>query len=112
MTTTLEERQRLLATRDLPVDLVRVCCVLAVVVLHSLMLGLVVGPDGQVVWRNVLQAQPWFPVASWFGQLMPLFFVLGGFASWQGWSSVERRGGGAADFLRPRLLRLATPALA
>ena len=111
MTTTLEERQRLLATRDLPVDLVRVCCVLAVVVLHSLMLGLVVAPDGSVGWRNVLQSQPWFPVASWFGQLMPLFFLLGGFASWQGWASVERRGGGARDFLRPRLLRLGTPAL-
>ena len=111
MTTTLDERRRLLATRDLSVDLVRVCCVLAVVVLHSLMLGLVVEPDGSVGWRNVLQGQPWFPVASWFGQLMPLFFVLGGFASWQGWASVERRGGGARDFLRPRLLRLGTPAL-
>ena len=67
---------------------------LAVVVLHSLMLGLVVEQDGTVGWRNVLQALSWFSVASWFGQLMPLFFLLGGFASWQGWASVERRGGG------------------
>ncbi len=59
-----------------------------------------------------MQAQPWFPVASWFGQIMPVFFVLGGFASLKSWRSVQRRGGSAADFYRARLLRLASPALA
>ena len=108
-TLTAVDRQRLLAGRDLSVDLVRVCCVLLVVVLHSLMLGLTVGPDGAIGWRNVVQEQPWFAVGSWFGQLMPLFFVVGGFASWQGWASTVRRGGGGADFFRTRLLRLGTP---
>ena len=41
---------------------------------------------------------------------MPLFFVVGGFASWQGWRSTVRRGGGGAEFFRARLLRLGTPA--
>lgn len=109
---TLTERQRqALATRDLSVDLVRTACVLAVVVLHSLMTGLTQGQDGGIVWRNELQEQAWFPVASWFGQLMPLFFVLGGFAGWQGWASVQRRGGTPRDFVRTRVLRLATPLL-
>ena len=107
---TTEDRQRLLAGRDLSVDLVRVCCVLLVVVLHSLMLGLTVGPDGAIGWRNVVQAEPWFAIGSWFGQLMPLFFVVGGFASWQGWRSTVRKGGGGAEFFRARLLRLGTPA--
>ncbi|GAA2752836.1 acyltransferase family protein [Amnibacterium kyonggiense] len=107
---TAADRQRLLAGRDLSVDLVRVCCVLLVVVLHSLMLGLTVGPAGAIGWRNVVQEQPWFAVASWFGQLMPLFFVVGGFASWQGWRSTQRKGGTGADFFRARLLRLGTPA--
>lgn len=109
---TTTERQQLLARRDLSVDLVRVCCVLLVVVLHSLMLGITVQPDGAVGWRNIVQEQPWFPVASWFGQLMPLFFVVGGFASWQGWASTVRRGGGGAEYFRARLLRLGTPAAA
>ena len=61
---TSDERQALLAKRDLSVDLVRVTCVLLVVVLHSLMLGLEVRPDGGVGWRNIVQDQPWFPVAS------------------------------------------------
>jgi len=109
---TTTERQQLLARRDLSVDLVRVFCVLLVVVLHSLMLGLDVKADGSIGWQNVVQEQPWFAVASWFGQLMPLFFVVGGFASWQGWASTVRRGGGGADFFRARLLRLGTPAAA
>ncbi|WP_375389582.1 acyltransferase [uncultured Amnibacterium sp.] len=109
-TTPAAERERLLAGRDLSVDLVRVCCVLLVVVLHSLMLGLEVRADGAIGWRNVVQDEPWFAVGSWFGQLMPLFFVVGGFASWQGWASTQRRGGGGADFFRARLLRLGTPA--
>ena len=107
---TTVDRQQLLAGRDLAVDLVRVCCVLLVVVLHSLMLGLTVAPDGTIGWRNIVQEQPWFAVGSWFGQLMPLFFVVGGFASWQGWRSTRRRGGGGADYFRARLLRLGTPA--
>ena len=81
-------------------------------VLHSLMLGLTVGPDGAIGWKNVVQEQPWFAMGSWFGQLMPLFFVVGGFASWQGWHSTVRRGGGGADYFRARLLRLGTPAAA
>jgi len=104
------DRERLLAGRDLSVDLVRVCCVLLVVVLHSLMLGLEVRADGGIGWVNVVQGEPWFAVGSWFGQLMPLFFVVGGFASWQGWASTVRKGGGGADFFRARLLRLGTPA--
>lgn len=107
--TLTEPQRRALATRDLSVDLVRVCCVLAVVVLHSLMVGIALRPDGSIGWRNVVQEQPWFPVASWFGQLMPLFFVLGGFAGWQGWASTRRKGGTAGDFVRARLLRLASP---
>ncbi len=107
---TTADRRQLLSRRDLSVDLVRVCCVLLVVVLHSLMLGLDRQADGTIGWKNVVQEQPWFPIASWFGQLMPLFFVVGGFASWQGWHSTQRKGGGGADFFRARLLRLGTPA--
>jgi surface polysaccharide O-acyltransferase-like enzyme len=108
--TATTDRERLLAGRDLAVDLVRVVCVLLVVVLHSLMLGLEVQADGAIGWRNVVQDQPWFAIGSWFGQLMPLFFVVGGFAAWQGWASTVRRGGGGAEFFRARLLRLCTPA--
>ena len=42
---------------------------------------------------------------------MPLFFVVGGFASLTAWHSLRRRGGTGAEYVRKRILRLAQPAL-
>lgn len=99
-----------LSKRDLTLDLARVVCVLLVVVIHLLMVGVGTGPDGLVLSRP-LEAQPWFDLASWVGQIMPLFFVVGGFAGMTAWRSLRRRGGVAADFVRTRVLRLARPTL-
>lgn len=99
-----------LSKRDLTLDLARVVCVLLVVVIHLLMVGVGTGPDGLVLSRP-LEAQPWFDLASWVGQIMPLFFVVGGFAGMTAWRSLRRRGGDAADFVRTRVLRLARPTL-
>ncbi|MBF4579667.1 acyltransferase [Frigoribacterium sp. VKM Ac-2530] len=101
-----------LAGRDLVVDLARVVCVLLVVVIHVLMVGVGRDPDGAVVASQPLQQQPWFAFSTWVGQIMPLFFVVGGFASATAWASTQRRGGDGADFVRGRLLRLARPAAA
>jgi len=99
-----------LSKRDLTLDLARVVCVLLVVVIHLLLVGVGTGPDGLVLSRP-LEAQPWFDLASWVGQIMPLFFVVGGFAGMTAWRSLRRRGGDAADFVRTRVLRLARPTL-
>ncbi|MEZ5190025.1 MAG: acyltransferase [Schumannella sp.] len=97
-----------LSKRDLTLDLARVVCVLLVVVIHLLMVGVGTGPDGLVLSRP-LEAQPWFDVVSWVGQIMPLFFVVGGFASMTAWRSLRRRDGDGADYVRGRVLRLAQP---
>lgn len=99
-----------ISKRDLTLDLARMFCVVLVVVIHLLMVGVGTGPDGLVVSRP-LENEPWFWIATWFGQIMPLFFVVGGFASLTAWRSLQRRGGGAADYVRNRVLRLAQPAL-
>jgi fucose 4-O-acetylase-like acetyltransferase len=101
-----------LAGRDLVVDLARVVCVLLVVVIHVLMVGVGRDESGAVVASQPLQQQSWFALSTWVGQIMPLFFVVGGFASATAWASTRRRGGDAADFVRGRLLRLARPAAA
>lgn len=98
------------AGRDLTLDLARVVCVLLVVIVHLLFTGVAV-VDGAITVERTAELQPWFPVASWLGQVMPLFFVVGGFASITGWRSAQRRGDTAADFVRVRLARLARPAL-
>lgn len=99
-----------ISKRDLTLDIARVFCVVLVVVIHLLMVGVGFGPDGLVVSRP-LEDQDWFWIATWFGQIMPLFFVVGGFASLTAWRSLQRRGGGAAQYVRNRVLRLAQPAL-
>ncbi|HEX2551280.1 MAG TPA: acyltransferase, partial [Nocardioidaceae bacterium] len=97
-----------LSKRDLTLDLARVFCVLLVVVIHLLMVG--VKTEGGIALERPLEAQPWFPVVTWFGQIMPLFFVVGGFASMTAWRSLRRRGGDGPDYVKSRVLRLAQPA--
>lgn len=100
-----------LSRRDLTLDLARVGCVLFVVVVHIMMVGIGPGPDGALVASRPAEQEPWFAAATWVGQVMPLFFVVGGFASAAGWRSWTRRGRDAAGFVRMRTLRLVQPAL-
>lgn len=100
-----------LARRDLTLDLARSLCVLLVVVVHLLEVGVGPGAHGVVAVSRPLERQPWFDGVSWVLQIMPLFFVVGGFAGMTAWRRLRRRGGTAADFVRSRVLRLARPAL-
>jgi hypothetical protein len=98
-----------LSIRDLTLDLARVFCVLLVVVIHLLMVGVDTHARSGIALVRPLEAQPWFPHVTWVGQIMPLFFVVGGFASMTAWRSLRRRGGDAPDFVKSRVLRLAQP---
>jgi fucose 4-O-acetylase-like acetyltransferase len=101
-----------LSKRDLTLDLARVFCVLLVVVIHLLEVGVGVDPHtGALTVTRPLDHQPWFAGVTWVLQIMPLFFVVGGFAGMTSWRSLRRRGGTAEDFVRNRVLRLAQPAL-
>ena len=108
-----DARAALLARRDLVVDLARVACILLVVVIHLLMIGVGLdAADGAIVVSRPLEAQSWFAAATWVGQVMPLFFALGGFTGLTSWRRAQRRGtASAVDFVRARTMRLATPAL-
>lgn len=99
------------AGRDLTLDLARVVCVLLVVFVHILFTGVGRGEDGSLLIEKTVEAQPWFTAASWIANIMPLFFVVGGFAARAGWRSAVARGDTADSFVRVRLARLARPAL-
>jgi hypothetical protein len=99
-----------LSHRDLTLDLARVTCVVLVVIIHLLMVGVGAGADG-LVFSRPLEELWWFAPATWVGQIMPLFFVVGGFAGITGLRSNRRRGGTDQGFVRTRALRLAQPAL-
>lgn len=108
-----------LESRDLTLDLARVFCVLLVVVIHLLFVGVGPGADGALIITRPLEEQPWFWAATWVGQIMPLFFVVGGFATATSLRSHRRRAaaaGGIRDaadraFVHTRIQRLARPAL-
>ena len=100
-----------ISKRDLTLDIARVFCVLLVVVIHLLMVGVGISADGELIVSRPLENQSWFHAVTWVGQIMPLFFVVGGFASLTAWRSMVRRGGTASDYVRNRVLRLAQPAL-
>jgi surface polysaccharide O-acyltransferase-like enzyme len=106
----IDEKQivKKLQTRDLSIDFIRVFAIILVVILHTMMVGLAVTDNG-VKQINILEQESWFSVASWFGQIMPLFFVAGGFASWVGYQSLMKRNGTARDYVRSRAIRLLYP---
>ena len=98
-------------TRDLTLDLARVVCVLIVVFVYLVLVGVGRNPDGSPFIVNPVSGQRWFAPATWIAEIMPLFFVVGGFAAKVGWESAQRRGESTSVFVRTRLRRLALPAL-
>ncbi|MDR2254583.1 MAG: acyltransferase family protein [Arthrobacter sp.] len=99
------------AHRDLALDLARVFCVVVVVFVHLALVGVGRNADGSPSFAAPTEGTAWINPATWVAEIMPLFFVIGGFAARVGWASTVAKGGGAADFIRARLRRLARPAL-
>src|SRR6266536_1721778 len=64
-----------------------------------------------LVAGNVLSRTPWLWLATWVLQVMPVFFVVGGFSNMVSWQALERRGGGYVEYLSSRMSRLLRPVL-
>jgi hypothetical protein len=103
--------ERTPADRDRFVDLLRVVSI-GVVVLWHWALSITQWRDGELVMPNPIDVVPGGWLATWLLQIMPMFFVVGGFANHAGWRSVRRDGGGAREFLSSRLRRLLIPTAA
>lgn len=91
--------------RDDAIDLVRALCLVIVVLLHAMMVGVSV-VDGVPVLENAMERWDGFPAASWVVQVMPLFFVLGGFSAIGQWTRLQRRGITWGGYVSLRLRRL------
>jgi hypothetical protein len=67
---------------------------------------------GELSGGNLLDFSPEYGWITWIGQVMPLFFFVGGFASATSLRSAERKGVAPADWIATRLRRMVTPAAA
>jgi peptidoglycan/LPS O-acetylase OafA/YrhL len=97
--------------RDRSIDAVRASLLVTVVAMHAMMVGVSVGAAGPVL-QNALENQAWFAPVSWVLQVMPLFFVVGGFASITQWRALRAGNTTAAVYVRTRIERLVRPAVA
>ncbi|MCB0990086.1 MAG: acyltransferase [Acidimicrobiales bacterium] len=67
--------------RNRAVDAYRAVAMLAVAIGHWCAVAISVGPDGSIEAGNALEYAPSMSWITWLFQVMPLFFVVGGFAS-------------------------------
>jgi peptidoglycan/LPS O-acetylase OafA/YrhL len=100
------------AGRDRYVDLLRAVAIVVVVVGHWTVSAVTVTDDGHLGWVNLLRVESWTHPVTWAVQVMPVVFLVGGYANAASWASHRGRGGSAAAWVRARALRLLRPAAA
>lgn len=103
---TLAERTP--AQRNRYVDLLRAVSILVVVLGHWTMAAVTVR-DGELVPGHVLVLASWTHPLTWVFQVMPVFFLVGGYANALSWRSAQRRDEDYGTWLRSRARRLTLP---
>ncbi|WP_304502069.1 acyltransferase [Brachybacterium sp. FME24] len=114
MTTTPQTRAQKVdaatpATRNRVVDLLRAAAITVVVLGHWTIVA--VDADGGISPHGVLDAARWTHPLTWVFQVMPIFFLVGGYSNALSWRSARRQDIGYAAWLRTRLRRLGIPLL-
>lgn len=97
-------------SRNRYVDFLRAWSICAVVFGHWLMAAPYIA-DGSIVISSMLEHQPWTRWLTWAFQVMPVFFLVGGYSNSVSWQSAQRRGQGYGGWLQARLQRLIGPVL-
>jgi fucose 4-O-acetylase-like acetyltransferase len=98
--------------RNRYVDLLRAVSITVVVLGHWLMAAPEVSPAGELRAGHVLADLPWTQWLTWVFQVMPIFFVVGGYSNGASWRSARAKGQGYGPWLHARLRRLVLPVLA
>jgi surface polysaccharide O-acyltransferase-like enzyme len=96
------------------VDFLRAVSIMAVVVGHWLMAGLYVDAAGELRRGDLLSVSDWAHWLTWGFQVMPVFFLVGGYSNWVSWTAVTGKAaadqsGVYRDWLAARVQRLITP---
>jgi len=95
-------------TRNRYVDFLRAASILVVVCGHWLMAAPSVD-GGAFSLSDMLHVAAWSQWLTWLFQVMPLFFVVGGYSNAASWEAARRSGSGYRAWLAARLQRLVQP---
>lgn len=99
------------ASRNRYVDFLRAASILVVVFGHWLAAAPWRRPDGELVATHLLAVADWTHWLTWAIQVMPVFFIVGGFSNGITWRAAQRAQTGYAAWLAGRLRRLVWPVL-
>jgi fucose 4-O-acetylase-like acetyltransferase len=97
-------------SRDRVMDLFRAASIVVVVFGHWF-IGVIWWRGGKIGTVSAIGLTGWLWIATWFLQVIPLFFFVGGFANYVGYRSVRRQGRSVGEFLWSRAVRLLKPSL-
>jgi peptidoglycan/LPS O-acetylase OafA/YrhL len=100
---TPEERNRY-------VDFLRSVSILVVIIGHW-MIATAYVVDGEMIAGHLLAGRPELHWLTWLFQVMPIFFIVGGYSNAVSLESAKRKGIGYAGWLSARLNRLVAPLL-
>ncbi|HEX6208987.1 MAG TPA: acyltransferase [Actinomycetota bacterium] len=98
------------ATRDRVMDFLRAFSIVTVVLGHWL-IAIIWWEDGLLYQTSAIGETSGLWLATWFLQVMPIFFFVGGFANMITYDAYKRRGDPTWAFVKSRVERLLRPSL-
>ncbi len=115
MQTYLAHTQRLAdatpASRNRAVDFWRAAAIVVVVIGHWMAASIWKQPDDEIALLNSLEWVPYAAWITWIVQVMPVFFLAGGYANARGLRKVEQGEQLRRDWVTLRARRLFTPVI-
>jgi len=106
----MELAERTPGARNRYVDFLRAASIAAVVIGHWMVASPFV-TGGKLELGNMLDIAPWSRWLSWGFQVMPIFFIVGGYSNGASWEAARRDGVGYGLWTATRLKRLIGPIL-
>ena len=99
------------ASRNRYVDFLRAISMLVVIVGHWLAAAPYFDATSTLTTSHILTVAPWTAWLTWIVQVMPIFFMVGGYANGISWRAARRDHKSYAAWLEGRLRRLVWPIL-
>ncbi len=96
--------------RNRYVDFLRSVSIMVVIIGHWL-IATAFYADGTLTHGHLLKSEPQMQWLTWLFQVMPIFFIVGGYSNAVSLESAERKGTAYAGWLAARLNRLVAPLL-